>query len=210
MAIALDRVSLRLFGLKRFGRLATLAFVLNPLIISTIGLESILFCALLVLSLYCLVASKWFWLAFVLGMLSLTRAEGLLFAVVFVFAIPTFKTRLQFIGILLLSIAPWYLFSWIYLGSLIPDSLIIRVTQTFWQGGSFWNGPAVYLAEISGRNTVVICLSATAGRSLASDKSEARQSQELLLASGAGSLSGIFRPGCPAVSLVLRPRKPRS
>jgi hypothetical protein len=145
MAIALERVSLRLFGLKIFGRLATLAFVLNPLIISTIGLESILFSALLVLSVYCLVARKWFWLAFVLGMLSLTRAEGLLFAVIFVFAIPTFKTRVQFIGILLLSIAPWYLFSWIHLGSLIPDSLIIRMTQTFWQGGTFWNGPVVYL-----------------------------------------------------------------
>ena len=147
MGIALDRVSLRLFGLKRFGRLAALALVLNPLLISTMGLESILFSTLLVISLYCLVASRWSWLAFVLAMLSLTRADGLLFAVIFMFALPTPKTRLRVMGILFLSILPWYLFSWVYLGSLIPDSLIIRVTQTAWHGGTFWNGPAVYLAR---------------------------------------------------------------
>ncbi len=147
MAIALDRISLHLFGLKRFGRLATLAFVFNPLLISTIGLESILFSCLLVLSIYCVVTRKWFWLAFVLGLLSITRADGLLFALIFMFVVPTAKTRLQFLGILLITVAPWYLFSWVRLGSLVPDSLIIRVTQTAWQGGTFLHGPAIYYGK---------------------------------------------------------------
>ena len=147
VAVALDRISFHLFGLKRFGRLATLAFVFNPLLISTIGLESILFSCLLVLSIYCVVARKWFWLAFVLGLLSLTRADGLLFALIFLFVVPTSKKRLQFLGILLLTVAPWYLFSWSHLGSLVPDSLIIRVTQTPWQGGTFLHGPAIYFGK---------------------------------------------------------------
>ena len=147
MAIVLDRLSLRLFGLKRFGRLATLALLLNPLLMSTLGLESILFTTFLVISLYCLVAGKWRSLAFVLGMLSLTRADGLLFAVVIMFVLPTTKIRLQSMGVLFLSILPWYLFSWLYLGSLVPDSLIIRTIQTSWQGSTFGNGILMYLRK---------------------------------------------------------------
>jgi hypothetical protein len=144
MAIALDRISSKLFGRKWFGRLATLALVLNPLIISTIGLESIVFSALLVLSLYCVVSGKWCWLAFVLGMLSITRVDGLLFAAIFLFSVPTFRTRLRFLGILLLSAAPWYLFSWIHLGSFVPDTLFIRLTEPSWPGSTFANGAALY------------------------------------------------------------------
>ena len=204
VAVALDRISFHLFGLKRFGRLATLAFVFNPLLISTIGLESILFSCLLVLSIYCVVARKWFWLAFVLGLLSITRADGLLFALIFLFVVPTSKTRLQFLGILLLTLAPWYLFSWIHLGSLVPDSLIIRVTQTPWQGGTFLHGPAIYYGKYPAATLLAFAYLALLPtlllrrvRGFCSLEAPARPRHR--------SLSRLFRPGRSAFPLVLRP-----
>jgi len=145
MAVALDRTSLRLFGRRWLGWMATAAFVFNPWLLSTLGLESIFLSTLLVVCLYLTTVGKWHWLAFCLGLLSITRADGLLFTVVFLLHLPKSQIRFRFIAILLGTLAPWYLFSWIHLGSLVPDSLIIRVTQTSWHGAAFFSGLQVYV-----------------------------------------------------------------
>ena len=144
MAIALDRISLILFGRRWLGWMTTAAFIFNPWLVSTLGLESVLFCSLLVLCLYLTVASKWHWLAFCLGLLTIARADGLLFALIFLLHVPRSQRRFRLFATLLGTVAPWYLFSWIYLGSFLPDSLIIRVTQTPWQGVAFFNGLRMY------------------------------------------------------------------
>ena len=56
------------------------------------------------------------------------------------------------------------------------------MTQTFWQGGTFWNGISAVSSEISGRNGLVICISAAACRLLLFAKAETRRSQECCLA----------------------------
>jgi hypothetical protein len=145
MAVMLDRISQTLFGSRWLGWVATTAFVFNPWLVSTLGLESILLCSLLVVCLYLVTAGKWHWLAFCLGLLSIARADGLLFTVIFLLYVPRSQLRFRFVATFLGTIAPWYLFSWIYLGSFVPDSLIIRVTETSWQEAQFFTGFRQYL-----------------------------------------------------------------
>ncbi len=145
MAVTLERISLNLFQTFAFGRIATVAFLLNPLLISTLGMESILFAALLVLAVHCYISTRWRWLGFVVGMLSITRPDGLLYALIFMFFLPQGRTRQRYVGAFLVSSAPWYLFSWIHLGSFIPDTFFIKLGMASWGASSYLSGIGMYL-----------------------------------------------------------------
>ena len=142
--VLLIRISLYLFETKIFGYLAAGALIFNPLIISTLGLESILFIGLYILSAYLYLTNKWSLLAVALGLITITRFDGILFFIVTLLLVPTFGLRLRFAGIYLLCIAPWYIFSWIYLGSLLPDTLFIKIAQRSWGTWDFLNGLDLY------------------------------------------------------------------
>ena len=83
-------------------------------------------------------------LAVALGLVTITRFDGILFFIVTLLLIPTFGLRVRFAGIYLLCIAPWYIFSWIYLGSLLPDTLFIKIAQRSWGRWDFLNGLDLY------------------------------------------------------------------
>jgi len=142
--VLLIRMSLSLFETRIFGYLAAGALVLNPLVISTLGLESILFIVLYILSTYLYLTKRWSWLAIALGLITITRFDGVLFFIVTLLLIPTFRLRLRFTGIYLFCIAPWYVFSWLYLGSLLPDTLFIKIAQRSWGTWEFLNGLDLY------------------------------------------------------------------
>lgn len=142
--VFLVRISLCLFETKIFGYLAAGALIFNPLIISTLGLESILFIGLYILSTYLYLTNRWSLLAVALGLITITRFDGILFFIVTLLLVPTFGLRLRFAGIYLLCIAPWYIFSWIYLGSLLPDTLFIKMAQRSWGTWDFLNGLDLY------------------------------------------------------------------
>jgi hypothetical protein len=144
MILLLIQMSLHLFGTELFGYLAAGALIFNPLLISTLGLESILFVFLYILSAYLYLSSRWFWLAAVLGLITITRFDGILFFIVTLPLIPTFRLRGKFAAIYFLSIAPWYIFSWVYLGSFFPDTLFIKTTQHSWGTWDFFNGLDLY------------------------------------------------------------------
>ena len=140
----LVQISVHLFGRAIFGYLAAAALVINPLIISTLGLESILFISLYILALYLYLTSKWDLLAAALGLITITRFDGILFFIITLLMVPTFGLRLRFAVIYLACIAPWYIFSWIYLGSLLPDTLFIKIAQRSWGTWDFLNGLDLY------------------------------------------------------------------
>ena len=142
--LLLVRISLYLFETKIFGYLAAGALIFNPLIISTLGLESILFMGLYILSTYLYLTNRWSMLAVALGLITITRFDGVLFFIITLLLVPTFGSRLRFAGIYLMCIAPWYIFSWIYLGSLLPDTLFIKIAQRSWGTWDFLNGLDLY------------------------------------------------------------------
>jgi len=140
----MDRIAVRLPGGQIFGWLTTYLLLLNPLLLSTLGMESILFSSLIIASLYCLVYQKWNWLAVVLGLLVLTRMDGILLACILFFKIPFRKNRLKFICLILLVTLPWFLFSWVQLGSFIPDTFFIKTLQSHWGHYEFSDGISLY------------------------------------------------------------------
>jgi len=142
--VLLIRISFLLFETRIFGYLAAGALIFNPLIISTLGLESILFVGLYILSTYLYLTKRWSLLAVALGLITITRFDGILFFIVTLLLIPAFKLRFKFTIIYLLSTVPWYVFSWIYLGSLLPDTLFIKIVQPIWGRWDFLNGLDLY------------------------------------------------------------------
>jgi len=142
--VLLIRISLFLFETRIFGYLAAGTLIFNPLIISTLGLESILFIGLYIVSTYLYLTRRWSWLAVTLGLITLTRFDGILFFIVTLLLIPTFGLRVRFTAIYLACIAPWYVFSWLQLGSLLPDTLFIKIAQRSWGAWDFLNGLGLY------------------------------------------------------------------
>jgi len=142
--LLLARISIHLFETAIFGYLAAGALIFNPMIISTLGLESILFAGLYILCMYYYLTNKWNLLAVALGLITITRFDGFLFFIVSLLLVPTFKLRIRFAGIYLFCIAPWYMFSWVYLGSLFPDTLFIKIAQRSWGHWDFFNGLDLY------------------------------------------------------------------
>jgi hypothetical protein len=140
----LARCSGYLFATEVFGYMAAGALIFNPLLISTLGLESILFVNLYVLSTYLYLTNRWSLLAVALGLITITRFDGILFFIVTLLLIPTFRLLIKFVAMYLLSIAPWYIFSWVYLGSFVPDTLFIKTVQRAWGNWDFLNGLDLY------------------------------------------------------------------
>ena len=145
--ILLLLASRKLFDGYAFGAVAFVACVANPLVVSTIGLEGVLFIAWISAAIYFYAARRWFALAVCLAFLTLTRADGALLFAVFLVALPvTLERKVRFVSIYALTMAPWYAYSWIHLGSLVPDTLKIKVfQQAFMEWGPYRHGPPHYL-----------------------------------------------------------------
>lgn len=136
----LTRISDHLFQEKMYGYLAASALIFNPLMISTLGLEGILIAVFFVLIIYCYLKRRWYLLGVISGLLALARPDGFVYFGLILLFIPTMKFRLRFTGIFLLCTIPWYFFSWIHLGSFIPDTFFIKTIQKSFGCYSFFNG----------------------------------------------------------------------
>lgn len=143
LLVFLSLISKRVFNNRYFGIVAFVGLITNPLLLSTLGMESWLFILLLVSSLYFLLQEKWYWLAVSLALLTLARHDGFLMFVVAFFMAPTNK-KIQISTLYVLMLIPWHVFSWIYLGSVVPETLILKTMQRSWHGNTFSNGLDFY------------------------------------------------------------------
>ncbi|MGH3765737.1 MAG: hypothetical protein ACRDS0_11990 [Pseudonocardiaceae bacterium] len=117
--------------------------VLNPLLISTIGLETYLGVALIAVLGATAVVQRPMVTGVVCGLLVLTRADLAAFALaalVLVIAQSPAQHRsrhaAQVIGVAGLVALPWFAASWWWLGSAVPDTLLFKISET-WAGNSF-------------------------------------------------------------------------
>lgn len=142
---ALDGLFRRL-GLRRGGALGTALLVIaDPLLLSTVGMEVMLVLLLSVALLRAALADRPVAAGLLSAALLLTRPDAVVVALVLVLAAPALRRRLPLLaGVAALAALPWYLFSWIVLGAALPDSLVIKMTESGWNGAVFGNGLAVY------------------------------------------------------------------
>ena len=118
----------------------------NVFVISSIGLEVLMIPALLTLLVVCGLEDRPGWFGFVAGLTVLTRLD--LVVVVLVIAACSAAIRLRWLRAALVLAAtalPWFVFSWIVLGSAVPDTLLIKTSQKMlFAPWTFTTGPVMY------------------------------------------------------------------
>ncbi|MGI5126730.1 hypothetical protein ACQEVB_07920 [Pseudonocardia sp. CA-107938] len=120
--------------------------LVNPLVLSTVGLEPYMCAALLVGLLRYGAAGRPAVFGVVAGLTVLARPDlGVVVAVVSL-VLPAVRRRLHLaIATALAVVLPWCVFSWFVLGSAVPDTLVIKSGSATWAGFGFSNGPFLYL-----------------------------------------------------------------
>ncbi|WP_244223489.1 hypothetical protein [Amycolatopsis circi] len=158
-------------GLPRwFPVLAIAALTVNPLLVSSIGMEVELgaagLCWLLVFS----VERRPFAFGLVAGALTLVRVDLLLFAgVIFLIRRRFWVDGLRSVQGAALVAVPWFAFSWVVLGAAVPDTLVIKTLQgarQAWGKWEFGNGVGLYWQYLPGQTVLAfLCvgLAALAG-----------------------------------------------
>ena len=139
------RISRRLTDGPHVGLLAAVGLITSPLLLSAIGLEGYLFALLMLVSVERLLAGRPADLGVALALLTLTRPDGVLLAVLMLLVVPggwAARRRLAVAGVI--TAAPWYLFSWVYLGSFVPDTLILKLEDNAWAPSTFADGLSLY------------------------------------------------------------------
>ncbi|WP_410674322.1 hypothetical protein [Amycolatopsis sp. cmx-4-68] len=130
------------------GVLGVALVLLNPFVLSAIGLEVLLIPAvLLVLTVFALEGRP---VAFGVagGLAVLTRLDLVVFVAVIAVGAPAIRRRLlPAAGCAVLTAAPWFAVSWLVFGSFVPDTLVIKQTQAgLFAPWTYRTGPVMYYA----------------------------------------------------------------
>ncbi|WP_414640438.1 hypothetical protein [Amycolatopsis sp.] len=145
VAFALRRLGARAGLPSWFAPLAAGLLLVNPLLVSSIGLELALGSAVLLWLFVFSVERRPVEFGLALGLLALVRLDLLVVAAVIFFARRDFWLGIWRTTFAALAVTvPWFLFSWTVLGSAVPDTLIIKTLQQSWGPWDFTNGPLVY------------------------------------------------------------------
>jgi len=154
IAVALTatlRATARRTGLPRWaGVLGAVVVGLNPLLLSSVGLESAFLVLLVALLLLCASAARPVAFGLVAGAVVLTRMDAAVVVVVLSLLTPAVLRRLHLAVLAaLVVVVPWLVWSWFFLGSALPDTVIIKTLQKSWGEYDVSNGPLLYLDQFS-------------------------------------------------------------
>ncbi|MPY80800.1 MAG: hypothetical protein GEV04_20640 [Actinophytocola sp.] len=101
--------------------------IASPLLVSTVGLETMLVVAALPYLVWACVRGDAVMAGLTAGVLLWLRLDMVVFATVLVLATPALWRRLYVVAALAVAVvAPWLVFSWFTLGSAVPDTLVIK------------------------------------------------------------------------------------
>ncbi|MFI5585403.1 hypothetical protein ACIA5G_10250 [Amycolatopsis sp. NPDC051758] len=128
------------------GVLGVALVLLNPFVLSAIGLEVLLIPAvLLVLTVFALEGRPLLF-GVTAGLTVLTRLDLVMFVVVIAVSAPAIRRRLlPAAGAAVLTAAPWFVVSWVVFGSFVPDTLVIKQLQAgLFAPWSYSTGPMMY------------------------------------------------------------------
>lgn len=144
------------FGLARLGESTGIGrylawvgaplLLLNPLLASTLGLETTLAITLLVYLAWAAVRANARWFGVVSALTVLARLDLVVFVAFLFLARPALWRSIHRVtGWAAMVSLPWFVFSWVVLGSLVPDTLLIKQNADW---GSFTTGLIERLGEL--------------------------------------------------------------
>lgn len=120
--------------------------LLNPFVLSAMGMETTLSLALLSGLLYYAVRGRPVAFGFVAGLAILTRLDLIVFVVPLVLSTPAIRRRLLRVALIVAAVSgPWFFWSWLHFGSAIPDTFAIKTLQHGFGQWDFANGPLLFL-----------------------------------------------------------------
>jgi hypothetical protein len=127
------------------GLVAACLVAVDPLLVASIGMEVALGAGLIALLLAASAAGRPVWFGVLAGLLVLTRADLLIVVLVVFFVRPGWRQGWwRSVLAAVVVTLPWFLWSWVVLGSAVPDTLIIKTRQRSWGPWTFGNGPVLY------------------------------------------------------------------
>ncbi|MDQ7804440.1 hypothetical protein Q5425_11900 [Amycolatopsis sp. A133] len=128
------------------GLLGAALVLLNPFVLSAIGLEVLLIPAVLLVLTVCALEGRAAWFGVAGGLAVLTRLDLLVFVVLIAVSTPAIRRRWRpAAGFTALTAAPWFLVSWLAFGSFVPDTLVIKQLQAgLFAPWSYSTGPMMY------------------------------------------------------------------
>ncbi|MDN5857640.1 MAG: hypothetical protein L0H84_03370, partial [Pseudonocardia sp.] len=133
-------------GLARWLPVLTVGLLLvNPLLLATVGLEPYLCAALLAGLLRYGGAARPVAFGIVAGLTVLARPDLGVVVAVAALVLPGVRRRIvSATGTAVAVVLPWCVFSWFVLGSVVPDTLVIKSGAASWAGYGFRTGPLLY------------------------------------------------------------------
>lgn len=112
---------------RRFAWVAAPMLLLNPLLASTLGMETNLAVTVLVFLVLSAVRGNARWFGVTGGLAVLTRIDLVIFVAVLFLARPPLWRAAHRVAMWAALVAmPWFVFSWVVLGSAVPDTLILK------------------------------------------------------------------------------------
>ncbi|NAZ78352.1 hypothetical protein GTQ99_23515, partial [Kineococcus sp. T13] len=167
IAVLLERSlsgAARRAGLPRWvGPLGALVVGTNPLLLSTVGLETNVLLLLLSLLLLTAQAGRPVLHGLAAGAVVLTRPDAGVVVAVVALGVPAVLRRLHVVvPVALAVVVPWALWSWYSLGSAVPDTAVIKTAVRSWGPWDVTNGWRWYV-DLYGAHAVVAFLPAAAG-----------------------------------------------
>lgn len=120
--------------------------LVNPVLVSTIGLETYLGMALLIGVARYALADRPGLTGVMTGLVSLARPDLVVFALMILFGLRSARRCAARSAATAVAVAlPWYAFSWWALGSAIPDTFVFKtVVDHFDSGDTFLDGPMMW------------------------------------------------------------------
>lgn len=119
--------------------------LVNPFLLSAVGLEVLLVPTLLIVLLATALEDRPLWFGVVAGLIVLCRLDLIVFVLAIAAATPTVRRRWRrCLGIAAVVSVPWFAFSWLFFGSALPDTLVIKTSQHWVLG--FMVGQVLYFA----------------------------------------------------------------
>lgn len=135
LALGLRRAAIETGMRSWVGLLGAAAVAFNPLLLSTVGLEMPMAAALLGLLLVSATGRRPLLFGVVAGLLVMTRVDLALFSLIILIGRPSLlRAWWKWLIPALAVTAPWYAFSWLHFGSLVPDTLLIKTWRSDWGG----------------------------------------------------------------------------
>ncbi len=146
-ALGLARLARRLRLSRGAAVAATALLLLSPLMLSIVGMEMTLALTLAVWATIAAAERRPVLLGVLAGALVLTRVDLAVVPLALLLADRALLRRAPVVvGTAVLTTLPWYVFSWVALGALVPDTLVIKtVSSGAWGPWDFANGWRLYL-----------------------------------------------------------------